>query len=176
MCVILLQGSAFYQATLLLAAGVNVDIYTGSDNIVAGINAQPTACQKVPKPAYCPASPLANTPVCTVNQYDPNQPYICPTAAGNLALTMAVPSCNCTANPDSVTNHNNLRVWMSTIVSNNAISAAVTVPEGTCVQSGVSHLLYQRCHAVYILLYQHYAFRILFTAVSSITTSPIDQC
>lgn len=123
---------------MLLAAGVDVDIYTGSENIVDGINAQPTVCQKAVKPAYCPTSPLAGALVCSVNQYDPAEAYVCPTAAGNFAVTMAVPSCSCAANPDNVSYRNSLSTWFATSAANNGINALVTVPEGSCVQSGVS--------------------------------------
>lgn len=124
-----------------MAAGVGANIYEGSDNVANGINAQPTICQKDPKPAYCRNSPFAGSVLCAVNQYDPNQLQLCPTAAGNLALTVAMNNCSCTASPDSSTYQRNLAVWFGGIGGPYVVNAGVTAPEGRCVQMEVSHEL-----------------------------------
>lgn len=130
------QGNAFYQATFLLEAGVDVDIYTGSDNIVAGINSRPNLCQTANPPAFCSAAPFAAAMVCTVNEYDPRAVYRCPNAAASAQVSfgLAIPACDCAALPDNPTYQRNVAVWVTNMMVQNALSAAISVPEGKCIQ------------------------------------------
>jgi hypothetical protein len=130
------QGNAFYQATFILAAGVDVDIYTGSDNIVFGINSKPNLCQTATKPSFCNTAPFNTAMMCTVNQYDPNAVYRCPNAAASAQVSfgLAVPSCDCKALPDSPTYQRNVAVWVMDMMVQNALSIAISVPEGKCIQ------------------------------------------
>ncbi|KAF6254317.1 hypothetical protein COO60DRAFT_1642477 [Scenedesmus sp. NREL 46B-D3] len=138
-------GNAFYQATFLLEAGVDVDIYTGSDNIVAGINSRPNLCQTANPPAFCSAAPFAAAMVCTVNEYDPRAVYRCPNAAASAQVSfgLAIPACDCAALPDNPTYQRNVAVWVTNIMVQNALSAAISVPEGKCIQQDATTCQYE---------------------------------
>jgi hypothetical protein len=128
------QGNAWYQATFMLAAGVDLDIYSGSENIVLGIEATATICQRSPRPAYCAQPPLAGTIMCSANQYDPNAVYRCRRAAGSMTVSVGLANCSCAISPDSAVYQRNLGAWMSSIMTQNSLAATVSVPEGRCLQ------------------------------------------
>uniref|UniRef100_A0A383WDG5 Uncharacterized protein n=1 Tax=Tetradesmus obliquus TaxID=3088 RepID=A0A383WDG5_TETOB len=138
-------GNAFYQATLILAAGVDVDIYTGSDNIVFGINSKPNLCQTASRPSFCNTAPFNTAMMCTVNQYDPNAVYRCPNAAASAQVSFGIntPACDCKASPDSPTYQRNVAVWVMDMMVQNALSIAISVPEGKCIQQDATTCQYE---------------------------------
>lgn len=111
-----------------------MDIYTGSDNIVFGVNAKPALCQSAGKPTFCNSPPMSRSSMCSVNQYDPNGVYRCPMAAAQAQVSFAVPSCSCAALPDNAQYQKAVAVWVSDMMVQNGLSIGVSVPQGKCSQ------------------------------------------
>jgi hypothetical protein len=133
------QGNAYYQATVVIAAGIDIDIYTASDNLVNGINAQQnTLCTKPDRPFFCKDPPLGGSMICSINQYDPNKIYQCPNAAAQLAVSFGNPDCNCRTNPNTPAYQRNVLVFVSNLIASEGLSMIPSVPNGTCVQNDVS--------------------------------------
>jgi hypothetical protein len=75
-----------------------------------------------------------------VDQYDPINVLICPRSPGNVAVTFALPNCNCATQPgDSDVYKTNILEWMNDITrTQNRVNVRNTVEEYQCVPSGTA--------------------------------------
>eukprot|EP00775_Hariotina_reticulata_P012311 gene12311-12447_t len=129
-------GNAYYQATIVISAGIDIDIYTASDNLVLGINAQQnTLCTKPDRPFFCKDPPLGGSMICSINQYDPKKVYQCPNAAAQLAVSFGNPDCSCRRNPNTPAYQRNVLVFVSNLIASEGLSMIPSVPDGACVQN-----------------------------------------
>lgn len=138
------QGDAFYQATFQVAAGSSLDVFKGSSKIVDFLMGQKKALCTDPdpskRPIFCQTPPLGGTEICAFDAYDPAAVFICPAAAGNVAMTFALDNCNCATSPgDSADYKKNVLEWMDDITrTQNRLNVLNSVEEYACVQQGTT--------------------------------------
>jgi hypothetical protein len=136
------QGDAFYQATFQVAAGASLDIFGGSKRIVDLLEGQRTTLCTDPdpskRPLYCRNPPLGGNNICARDQYDPQNVLVCPFAPGNMAMTFAVPNCDCGASRgDTDLYKTHILQWVSDVTrTQNKINVRSTIEEYKCVQQG----------------------------------------